>query len=203
MVGKALFSSARQDWETPQYLFDFLNKRYKFELDPCANEDNYKCDLYFTEKENGIKREWTIVESAFMNPPYGNSEQPCKTKCEKKKCQIRGHHITKYIPGVSDWVGKAYSEATLGMLVVCLIAARTDTKWWHKYCMNATEIWFIEGRLHFTNKTISDYTGKSKTSPATFPSSIVIFDGRGGDLPTKPQFRSLHVNNKTKEVKLI
>jgi site-specific DNA-methyltransferase (adenine-specific) len=30
---------------------------------------------------------------------------------------------------------KAYDESQLGALVVCLVPARTDTKWWHDYAI--------------------------------------------------------------------
>ena len=40
---KAMFSSQRDDWETPQDLFDKLNAEFNFTLDPCASNDNAKC----------------------------------------------------------------------------------------------------------------------------------------------------------------
>lgn len=49
--------------------------------------------------------------------------------------------------------------------VVCLVPARTDTKWWHDYAMKASEIRFVKGRLKF---------GDSKNS-APFPSAIIVF----------------------------
>ena len=60
---------------------------------------------------------------------------------------------------------KAYEESLKGATVVCLIPARTDTKYWHDYCMKAAEIRFIKGRLKF---------GDQKGS-APFPSVVVIF----------------------------
>jgi hypothetical protein len=47
---------------------------------------------------------------------------------------------------------------------VCLVPARTDTSWWHDYCINAHEIRYIRGRLKF---------GGQKNS-APFPSAVVI-----------------------------
>ncbi len=50
---------------------------------------------------------------------------------------------------MKKWVIKAYEESTKnGCVVVCLIPARTNTKWWHEYCMKG-EIRFIEGRPKF------------------------------------------------------
>ena len=48
-----------------------------------------------------------------------------------------------------------------------LIPARTDTKYWHRYVMKASEIHFVKGRLKF---------GDSSNS-APFPSAVVVFDG--------------------------
>ena len=59
---------------------------------------------------------------------------------------------------------KGYGEYLKGKTVVFLIPSRTDTKWWHNYCMRG-EIRFIKGRLKFDNYKNS----------APFPSAIVIF----------------------------
>ncbi len=53
--------------------------------------------------------------------------------------------------------------------VVFLIPSRTDTICWHKFCMKATEIRFIQGRLKFDDCE----------NPAPFPSCIVIFKNEG------------------------
>lgn len=50
-------------------------------------------------------------------------------------------------------------------LVVMLLPARTDTKWFHEYCYGKAEIRFIKGRLKF---------GDGKNS-APFPSMLVIY----------------------------
>ncbi len=75
--------------------------------------------------------------NCFMNPPYGRE--------------------------IGDWVKKAYES---DCLVVGLLPARTDTKWFHNYIYKKAEIRFIKGRLKF---------GGSKNS-APFPSMVVIWD---------------------------
>ena len=75
----------------------------------------------------------------FCNPPYGRE--------------------------ISKWVEKAYKESRKpNTLVVMLLPARTDTRWFHDYCVKG-EIEFINGRLKF---------GGCKNS-APFPSMIVTF----------------------------
>ena len=69
---------------------------------------------------------------------------------------------------ISDWVEKAFRETRNDKtLVVLLIPARTDTRYFHDYINNRAEIRFIKGRLKF---------GESKNS-APFPSMVVIFRG--------------------------
>ena len=53
-LSKALFSSTKEDWETPQDFFDKLDEEFHFDLDPCADAENAKCKEYFTKEENGL-----------------------------------------------------------------------------------------------------------------------------------------------------
>ena len=41
-LSKALFSSTKEDWATPQDFFDKLNEEFHFVLDPCADAENAK-----------------------------------------------------------------------------------------------------------------------------------------------------------------
>ena len=44
MNTQIMFSSATDQWATPQEFYDKLNKEFNFTLDPCADEINYKTD---------------------------------------------------------------------------------------------------------------------------------------------------------------
>lgn len=55
MNSKLFFSSKTNEWYTPQYLFDELNKEFNFTLDPCATLENHKC-----EKILHVKRRWVM-----------------------------------------------------------------------------------------------------------------------------------------------
>ena len=138
MNTNVMFSSKTDDWETPQDLFDKLNQEFEFNLDVCATRENRKCRNFYDKELDGLKQDWHGV--CWMNPPYGRE--------------------------IGKWVQKAYEESLTGSTVVCLLPSRTDTKWWHDYCMRG-EVRFIKGRLKF---------GNSKNS-APFPSAIVIFRG--------------------------
>lgn len=53
-----MFSSASDEWATPQEFFDELNEEFHFTLDPAANEENHKCETFFTKKQNGLTCRW-------------------------------------------------------------------------------------------------------------------------------------------------
>lgn len=139
MINKGLFSSNSDNWETPLDLFERLDQEFNFDLDVCANSLNKKCDKYYTLEENGLIQEWK--GNIWCNPPYGRN--------------------------IGKWVKKAYESSLTGNLVVMLLPARTDTKWFHDYIYNKSEIRFIKGRLKFSNSKLS----------APFPSMIVILKG--------------------------
>lgn len=137
MINRGLKSSKSGDWSTPQDFFEKLDSEFHFTLDPCATKKNAKCSKYFSRRQNGLGQPWK-GHTVFMNPPYGRE--------------------------IVKWVRKAYeSDAT----VVCLLPARTDTAWWHDYCMKG-EVRFIRGRIKFS--------GHKWNAP--FPSAVVIFRKR-------------------------
>ena len=137
------YSSKTDNWATPQDFFDRLDVEFNFTLDSCADEFNAKCSKFFTREDDGLAQSWA-GETAFMNPPYGRV--------------------------IGEWVRKAYEESREnGTVVVALIPARTDTRYWHDYVMKADEIRLVKGRLKF---------GDGRNS-APFPSAVIIF--RNGD----------------------
>jgi site-specific DNA-methyltransferase (adenine-specific) len=134
-----MFSSATNEWATPQDYFNKLNDEFHFTLDPCATHENHKCSKYYTIEENGLIQDWKN-EIVFCNPPYGK-EMPI-------------------------WVKKCFEEGQKpNTTVVMLIPARPDTKYFHEYIYDKSEIRFIKGRLKF---------GGCKNS-APFPSMLVIY----------------------------
>lgn len=142
MKNEILFQSKTCEWGTPQALFDHLNAIYQFTLDPCAKPDNAKCAVYFTKEQNGLSKPWS--GRVFMNPPYNRE--------------------------IGKWIKKAHDELLSGncAVVVCLIPARTDTRWWQEYCI-PHDIEFIRGRLRHEGHTYG---------PSTFPSAIVVMKRR-------------------------
>lgn len=54
---------------TPQDFFDKLNDEFKFNLDPCATQENAKCEKYFTKEDDGLSKS-RDNQNVFCNPPY-------------------------------------------------------------------------------------------------------------------------------------
>lgn len=134
------------EWGTPQGLFDKLDAEFHFTLDPCATHENAKCVKHYTKKENGLIQSWAN-ERVFMNCPYGDV--------------------------IKKWTEKAYAEThsyfgNYAEIVVGLLPARTDTRWFHEYIYHKAEIRFLKGRLKFEADGMPQ-------GPSTFPSMIVIW----------------------------
>lgn len=119
-----MYSSNRDDWETPQDFFDNLDREFHFTLDPCSDNNNCKCEKHYTIEDDGLSKDWG-GETVFCNPPYG------------RKSTI-------------EWVRKASEEAKKpNTTVVILMPARTDTAAFHDYIYGKAEVRFVRGRLHF------------------------------------------------------
>jgi phage N-6-adenine-methyltransferase len=125
------------EWETPQELFDELDREFHFTTDLAALPHNAKCARFFSPGDDALTRHWEGV--CWLNPPYG--------------AKLR------------HWMKKAYDSAQAGAIVVCLLPARTDSRWWHDYVLPYAEIRYIRGRVKFN--------GVSNSAP--FPSVIVVF----------------------------
>jgi site-specific DNA-methyltransferase (adenine-specific) len=135
-MDKVLFSRKSDEWTTPKDVLDALCREFLFTLDPCSTRANALCELHYTLAEDGLTKDWA-EHVVFMNPPYSN---------------------------VNAWMRKAYESSRAGATVICLVPARTDTRWFHEFATKG-EIRLYRGRLRF---------GDSRNS-APFPSCVVIF----------------------------
>lgn len=139
-MDRIIYSRKSDEWETPQNLFNDLHNEFNFTLDAAASDELHKCPKYYTIADDGLAQSWEH-ERVFVNPPYSK---------------------------IATWVKKCYMEHKKhGGLIVLLIPARTDTRYFHDYIYHKAEIRFIKGRLRFSNA--------SENAP--FPSMIVIFGG--------------------------
>ena len=145
----------RDTWATPQYIFDWLNNIYNFNVDLCASAENYKYMNYFSKDFNALDRSWLSRDNArtvgFCNPPYSD---------------------------ISPWIDKAISEAENGFTTVMLIETPNGQKHYKQLFEKATSITFITGRLAFYNPHL-----KKHVSGNTRGSCVVEFSKKYNDLP--------------------
>ncbi|WP_409568134.1 DNA N-6-adenine-methyltransferase [Methylobacterium sp. E-066] len=136
-------SSAHHGWETPPELVAALESVFgRFDLDPCAatadaSRARVKARVRLTVHDNGLTLPWR--GRIFVNPPYGKQ--------------------------LGTWVAKCAGEASGGAMVVGLVPARTDTRWWHLYIAGAADVFMLRGRLRFGDGAM----------PAPFPSAVVVW----------------------------
>jgi len=147
MKNDALFSSKSDLWGTPPEVFRLLNDVYDFQLDAASTHENRLCHNHFTDNEDGLQRDWSEYRRVWLNPPYGRT--------------------------IGKWMQKAYEESRKGCLVVCLVPARVDTRWWHEWVLHKTRVTFFKGRLRF----IRHCNGSAaRGGSAPFPSALVIYE---------------------------
>lgn len=65
-MGKAFFTSNSDEWATPQDFFNELDREFHFDLDPCATQENHKCERFFTAEQNGLVQNWGGVHSILQ-----------------------------------------------------------------------------------------------------------------------------------------
>lgn len=151
--GGAAFSSLDMTWRTPRLFWEELNKEFNFVLDACALKSSALVDNWYGPDHDDVSRRDALTTdwvkdsdggNVFMNPPYGRQ--------------------------IGKFVSKALNESLRGCCVVCLIPARTDTRWFHDFIFDTNaEVRFLRGRLKFNDGPNS----------APFPSAVVIFNQHG------------------------
>lgn len=143
---RALKENSKADWQTPPELFAWLDGIFDFMLDAAASEENNLSAYYIDEEMDALGcREWAEANNtyvwnykcgAFCNPPYGN---------------------------LMPWVERFSLECSRGWLVVALLPANTDTRWFAHCWETAAEIWFLTPRVSFITdgKPVKGNTGGS------------------------------------------
>ena len=108
-----MFSSASDEWYTPQDLYDRLHAEFDFEIDLAAADENTKCSWFYSKTSNSLKKDWSgQFDRGWLNPPYSRG------LCAK-------------------FIAKAAEERRKGFTTVMLLPARTDTKAFHARVLSA------------------------------------------------------------------
>jgi phage N-6-adenine-methyltransferase len=149
MVSDIMFSSGKDDWQTPPELFMPLHQRLHFVADMAANRSNALLPQWYGPGspygEDALSIAWPRDGWVWCNPPYSRQLQP--------------HFIRKAAREAQDH----------GVRTVMLLPARTDTIAFHRYIyqQEGVTVEFLKGRLQFVGAA-----GK-----APFPSMLVSFQG--------------------------
>lgn len=149
----------RDSWQTPDWLFHWINTRYRIAVDAAASKSNAKTRCFIEEAEDSLSVCWKnyishmkpLLEgkhTLFINPPYS---------CTGK------------------WLEKAWHEAQKGVSIVCLVPAPNGESYWGNSVFGkASEIIFINGRVAFE---LQDANGNPRPqSGNTRGSCLVIFN---------------------------
>lgn len=131
----------REDWETPQWLFDGLNEIFDFHVDLAAHRFNTKCKEWISRGGAGFEDTFYVYEGglfnddllnikieyfphdrwSWCNPPYGRN-------------------------GCGDWMDRILQVPN----TVSLIPASVGSKWFKEQCWDKADvIVFLHGRLTF------------------------------------------------------
>lgn len=54
---KGIFSRESDEWSTPDAFFQDLDREFHFTLDPCASDENHKCEWYYTKEQDGLTKD--------------------------------------------------------------------------------------------------------------------------------------------------
>ena len=157
----------KDTYRTPRYVFNWLNKRFFFEIDGCASYRNKLCKKWigiapaYGDRDNisndflgdallktlndYVDCTYGYKPSIFVNPPYSNP-----------------------LP----FVQRAAELMKAGHLVVMLLPADKSTKWYKVIHDNATEVIdIIGGRINFIHPvTGEEVKGNNKGS------MVAVFD---------------------------
>ncbi len=121
-VEPPIAGDVRQEWETPQDLFDALNAEFRFDVDVAASVDNAKLLRFFSRTINGLKQPWDGLK-VYCNPPYRE---------------------------IAPWVDKAVEQAMArNSTCVLLLPARTEQAWFRTVLHRASELSFFNARIQF------------------------------------------------------
>jgi len=110
-------------WGTPPELFVSLCQMYDINprLDVCANEKNTKCQVYFDESIDGLKKTWD--NDSWCNPPYSQTGR---------------------------WVQKCYLEHVKNNITVAALIMKDETtSYWRDFIKDKAEIHTLNKRVRF------------------------------------------------------
>jgi len=128
----------------------------------------------FTSLFSSKRQDWRTPEALYrqLDAEFNFDFDPCPVNPSFDGLLIgwrKRNFVNPPFNEVAKWIKKGFNESLKGKLVVFLVAARTDSPWFHRYVLPyAKEVRFLKGRLKFSECK----------EPAPFPSMVVVFNGR-------------------------
>lgn len=125
-------------WQTPQYIFDWMNSIFDFDVDLAANIGNAKCPKFISKTTNSLIVDWHKVwRTGWLNPPYSD---------------------------IRPWVRKAAEESSKGFTTVLLLETPNGQEIYRNIFYKASEIIFINGRLAYIDVNGNPKSGNTRGS---------------------------------------
>lgn len=149
--------AVRDLYETPQDIYDYLDSKFDFQLDVCAQHETAKNLMYFTIQDDAFTKNWASYCSGdnpavYCNPPYSN---------------------------IRPWIDHAMTERERGLTTVFLVDGDYSVGWWPD---DAEEVWLITGypdpltgRWHSGRISFIDPITRKPKPGKTKPSAVIIF----------------------------
>ena len=129
----------RDDWATPDEVYEALAKEFGFDIDGAADESNHKAPIWFegpcvrpdpmdswelNDCRCGLCSWWCEVgDTVFLNPPFGL--------------------------GLQRWVDKCIMESSHDMTVVATLPNSTEAGWFKKAAESADEVRLVYPRIQY------------------------------------------------------
>lgn len=158
MTFKTRTEESRDDWGTPDWIYNWLDDIYAFNIDLAANASNKKTAEYLGPGspllENALAvKDWNEVSKyftirGFLNPPFKS------TFPDGKKATM------------ADWLERCYNSTRTDGIIVALVPANVETEWWHEWVLQkAYSYRILRGRVNFDGSR----------GGSTFPSAVVVY----------------------------
>ncbi len=121
-AGSTTPPSERDEWRTPRFVFDYMARRFAFDVDLAATANNALCPVYITKQENALGQDWVECGACgWLNPPYSR---------------------------IDPFLIKAREQAGRGFTTVVLMPAPNGEDRYGKHVFDvASEVLFITGRI--------------------------------------------------------
>ncbi len=123
-------------WRTPDWLFDYVDRLFDFDIDLAADDENTKCETWYSEEVDALNHRWhqSTSKKGWCNPPYSD---------------------------ITPWLEKAWEEARAGFTTVLLVPTPNGENHYRDHVFHkASEIIFINGRIAF--EAADDFVSNGK-----------------------------------------